>query len=86
MWYLVFIALMESLDFIRCIQFQDINIFVVTDTHSWVDAHRHPDHAPSLDATYGNITSFIVNMKKNAALYRKDVFFLDNGDVVDGTG
>jgi 2',3'-cyclic-nucleotide 2'-phosphodiesterase (5'-nucleotidase family) len=68
------------------LEFRDVNIFVVTDTHSWIDAHHHPDNVPSLDATYGNITSFILNIKKNAALVGKDVFFLDNGDVVDGTG
>mgnify|MGYP003386434620 CR=1 FL=1 len=66
--------------------FRDVNIFVVTDTHSWMDAHPHPDNKPLLDGTYGNVTSFITKMKEEAKKDDKDIFFLDNGDVVDGTG
>jgi 2',3'-cyclic-nucleotide 2'-phosphodiesterase (5'-nucleotidase family) len=66
--------------------FRDVNILVVTDTHSWLAGHMHNDQMPSADATIGNITSFVSTMKKQAALEGKDVFFFDNGDVIDGTG
>lgn len=66
--------------------FRDVNILVVTDTHSWISAHLHNDQYPPADATVGNITSFVSNMRRQAASEGKDVFFFDNGDAVDGTG
>lgn len=66
--------------------FRDVNILLVTDTHSWLAAHVHPDQMPIADATIGNITSFVAAMKDQAKVEGKDVFFFDNGDVVDGTG
>lgn len=72
--------------FINCFEFNDVNIFYVTDTHSWMNSHEHPDNKPLLDATYGNVTNFILNIKDLIKKDKKDIFFFDNGDVVDGTG
>lgn len=83
---LAFLAAVESTAAITTMDLHDVNIFVVTDTHSWMDAHRHVDAFPPTDGTYGNVTSFITLMKEYAATVDKDIFFLDNGDVVDGTG
>ena len=68
------------------VEFRDVNILVVTDTHSWLAAHMHNDQAPPANATIGNITNFVSTMKELAKREGKDVFFFDNGDVVDGTG
>lgn len=68
------------------VEFRDVNILVVTDTHSWLAGHIHTDQLPIANATIGNITSFVTTMKSHASLAGKDVFFFDNGDVVDGTG
>jgi hypothetical protein len=38
------------------IDLQDVNIFVLTDTHSWLNGHKHMDSHPTSDATIGNIT------------------------------
>lgn len=85
---LILLSICLYLTFQTCLgfTFRDVNIFVVTDTHSWMDAHPHPDNIPLIDATYGNVTSFITKMKDIARKEKKDIFFLDNGDVVDGTG
>jgi len=80
------VALLIMANSASSLELHDVNIFVVTDTHSWMDAHRHLDSAPPTDATYGNVTSFVTSMKEYAATVNKDIFFLDNGDVVDGTG
>jgi 2',3'-cyclic-nucleotide 2'-phosphodiesterase (5'-nucleotidase family) len=79
-------ALLLAAESALALDLHDVNIFVVTDTHSWMDAHRHLDSEPATDATYGNLTSFVTSMKEYAATVKKDIFFLDNGDVVDGTG
>ena len=65
---------------------RDVNLVVVTDTHSWLSGHKHVDHSPISDASYGTLYDFILHMKELSHNQRKDVFFLDNGDLVDGTG
>lgn len=60
----------------------------VTDVHSWIaggDRQVLPG-TPALDANFGTLTSFAMRAKAEAALEGKDVFLVDNGDVVDGTG
>jgi 2',3'-cyclic-nucleotide 2'-phosphodiesterase (5'-nucleotidase family) len=81
---LILASLLSSLAIINSIDFHDINIFVVTDTHSWMNGHTHADSFPTSDSTYGNLTSFVTKMKEKAAQQNKDIFFFDNGDVVDG--
>jgi 2',3'-cyclic-nucleotide 2'-phosphodiesterase (5'-nucleotidase family) len=65
--------------------FGDINVVVVTDVHSWIYSHNHTqDHDPVLDATYGHVISFVEHLK---ALERdRDIWFVMNGDFIDGTG
>eukprot|EP01041_Mallomonas_annulata_P000498 gene498-946_t len=67
------------------IQLGSVNLIVITDTHSWIHGHKHPDNVPSSDATYGDLISFVHHMKLAADAAGHDLFFMDNGDVVDGT-
>jgi len=36
----------------------EITLLSVTDVHSWLAGHRHPDNEPALDADYGDLVSF----------------------------
>lgn len=59
----------------------DINVFVVTDVHSWVAGHgRHEAD----DADYGDVLSFYQLLKQQNP--KRDIFFVMNGDFMDGTG
>ena len=60
----------------NALQYDDINVLVVTDTHSWVDGHRHE---PALTATYGDVRSFYDRVKQQTARQKKDLFFVMNG-------
>ncbi len=62
---------------------QDVNILVLTDVHSWVAGHRHEEH---LDANYGHVISFYEHLKDYCTSQEKDLFFVMNGDFIDGTG
>jgi 2',3'-cyclic-nucleotide 2'-phosphodiesterase (5'-nucleotidase family) len=62
---------------------QDINILVVTDVHSWVGGHPHDD---TLNADYGSLLSFYQRLNSKALSENKDLFFVMNGDFMDGTG
>ena len=62
---------------------QDINILVVTDVHSWVGGHPHND---TLDVDYGHVLSFYERLQEISLRQEKDLFFVMNGDFVDGTG
>lgn len=62
----------------------DVNVLVVTDVHSWV-AGRSP-HNELLDADYGDVLSFYARLKAQLASVKKDLFFVMNGDFMDGTG
>jgi Calcineurin-like phosphoesterase len=65
--------------------FGDINVVVVTDVHSFVAGHsKHDDHQPVQNANYGHVLSFVERLKELAP--EKDVWFVMNGDFVDGTG
>jgi len=64
----------------------DVNLLIVTDVHSWVAGHAHPDHTPLLDADYGYVLSLYEHLSAAAAASGRDVFFLQNGDLNDGTG
>jgi len=59
----------------------DVNVVVLTDTHSWVSGHgRHED----LDATYAHVLSFVERLKEMES--DRDIWFVMNGDFNDGTG
>ena len=62
---------------------QDMNFLVVTDVHSWVSGHAHNK---TLNAGYGDVLSFYENLKGRADAQHKDLFFVMNGDFIDGTG
>jgi 2',3'-cyclic-nucleotide 2'-phosphodiesterase (5'-nucleotidase family) len=58
----------------------DINLLVVTDVHSWIAGHgRHPSE--HLNADYGDVLSFYQHLRDE-----HDLFFVMNGDFMDGTG
>jgi len=63
----------------------DVNVVVVTDVHSWVAGHN-PDHEPYLNADYGTVLSFYETLQRTASSMGKDVFFVNNGDFLHGTG
>jgi len=62
----------------------DINFVIVTDVHSWVAGHGF--HEPSLNADYGDVLSFYEHLAVECNSQNKDLFFVMNGDFVDGTG
>lgn len=62
---------------------QDINFLVVTDVHSWVAGHPHNE---TLNADYGDVFSFYERLKNRSIDEEKDLFFVMNGDFMDGTG
>jgi len=64
--------------------FGDINVLAVTDVHAWVAGHA--PHEPRYDADYGDILSFYERVKYASQSKGKDLFFVMNGDFVDGTG
>jgi 2',3'-cyclic-nucleotide 2'-phosphodiesterase (5'-nucleotidase family) len=64
--------------------FGDVNILVVTDVHSWIAGHAR--HEVNTDADYGDILSFYQHLKRHADIMKKDLFFVMNGDFMDGTG
>ena len=64
----------------------DVNLLIVTDVHSWVAGHPHTDHTPALDADYGAVLSLYERLAASAAEAGRDLFFVQNGDLNDGTG
>eukprot|EP00299_Pterocystis_sp_00344_P017321 c8680_g1_i2.p1 GENE.c8680_g1_i2~~c8680_g1_i2.p1 ORF type:complete len:612 (+),score=133.42 c8680_g1_i2:323-2158(+) len=64
----------------------DINILMLTDVHSWVSSHFRPDNSPLLTADMGDVLSLIEHLQSDAAARGTDLFIVDNGDIVDGTG
>ena len=73
--------------------YQDVNILAVTDVHAWIaggdrqtSEYDPPITHTSLDATFGDLISFAARTKAAAQAQGKDIFLVDNGDIVDGTG
>jgi len=60
----------------------DINVVILTDVHSWLGSHRRQE--PYYDADLGDVLSFWEDLK--AQCDDRDIFFVNNGDFVDGTG
>jgi 2',3'-cyclic-nucleotide 2'-phosphodiesterase (5'-nucleotidase family) len=78
-------ALVVALDLpIPNLPLGDVNVVVVTDVHSWVGGHR--DKEPKSDADYGDVLSFVEHLKRYGLANRIDVWFVMNGDWIDGTG
>jgi 2',3'-cyclic-nucleotide 2'-phosphodiesterase (5'-nucleotidase family) len=64
--------------------FGDINVLVLTDVHSWVGGHGEKE--PHLNADYGDVLSFYERLKEYTEQSGKDLWFVVNGDWIDGTG
>lgn len=72
--------------------FGDINLIVLTDVHSWIGGHKR--NGPSdqinghpLDVTYGDVVSFYERLKLHCdGMMDQDLFLVQNGDWIDGTG
>jgi 2',3'-cyclic-nucleotide 2'-phosphodiesterase (5'-nucleotidase family) len=70
----------------------DINIVAVTDVHSWVAGHApHPHWSNDTEQTpnnadYGHVLSFYRQLQNQASEKNVDLFFVMNGDFMDGTG
>jgi 2',3'-cyclic-nucleotide 2'-phosphodiesterase (5'-nucleotidase family) len=64
----------------------EINVVVVTDVHSWVAGHAR--HGELFDADYGDVVSFNRRLQSHPTFLAeaRDLFFVMNGDFVDGTG
>jgi 2',3'-cyclic-nucleotide 2'-phosphodiesterase (5'-nucleotidase family) len=61
----------------------DIQVLVLTDTHSWVGGHGDKE-GPGMDADYGDVLSFYRQLQQQLA--GRNLFFVMNGDWIDGTG
>ena len=66
----------------RPIEWHDINILHLTDVHSFVAGNRHE----GVDADYGDLVSFINHMRDRARERGVELFVVNTGDLVDGTG
>lgn len=66
----------------RPIEWRDINILHLTDVHSFVAGNRHE----GVDADYGDLVSFISHMKDRAQERGVELYVVNTGDLVDGTG
>eukprot|EP00980_Cylindrotheca_fusiformis_P005754 scaffold1194_cov127-Cylindrotheca_fusiformis.AAC.31 len=62
----------------------EINVVVLTDVHSWVAGHGRQE--PNLNADYGDVLSFYERLKEHCQEHDRDLWFVSNGDFVDGTG
>jgi 2',3'-cyclic-nucleotide 2'-phosphodiesterase (5'-nucleotidase family) len=65
--------------------FGDINVVVLTDVHSWVGGHKSKEPV-RLNADYGDVVSFHERLKAYCEETDKDLWFVMNGDWIDGTG
>ena len=64
------------------IVWRDINILHLTDVHSFIAGNRHE----GVDVDYGDLTSFVRHLHDLADVRGVDLFVLNTGDLVDGTG
>ena len=90
----------QVVDSEAALNWKDINIVHITDVHSYVSGHRHGEATVSSgwgdswglvpsavqDADYADLLSFIEHMKDTARSLGKDLWIVNTGDVVDGTG
>eukprot|EP00980_Cylindrotheca_fusiformis_P005750 scaffold1194_cov127-Cylindrotheca_fusiformis.AAC.27 len=63
--------------------FGDINVLVVTDVHSHIGGHKHESDR---DADYGDVLSFYERLKQYCDDNGRDLWFVNNGDWMHGTG
>jgi len=65
--------------------FGDINVIILTDVHSFVGGHSSV-HEPNLNADYGHVLSFFQHVQNEIGAVNGNVFLVNNGDFMDGTG
>jgi len=61
---------------------REVNIVLTTDVHAWIEGREHEPH---FDATLGDVVSMIEHLRASGLKSQQDVFFMDNGDMNDGT-
>lgn len=66
------------------LNFGDINVVVLTDIHSWVGGHRRQES--QYDADLGDVLSFYERVQDYCDDHLIDIFLVNNGDFVHGTG
>jgi 2',3'-cyclic-nucleotide 2'-phosphodiesterase (5'-nucleotidase family) len=72
--------------------FGDINLIVLTDVHSWVGGHGDNEGPNNLDVSYGDVVSFYERLKEHCGSISGtdnecgDLWLVQNGDWIDGTG
>jgi hypothetical protein len=75
--------------------FGDINLIVLTDVHSWVGGHGDNEGPNNLDVSYGDVVSFYERLKEHCGSSSSsstsdndcgDLWLVQNGDWIDGTG
>jgi Calcineurin-like phosphoesterase len=64
--------------------FGSINVVALTDVHSWVGGHKFKEPR-RLDADYGAVLSFLQRLRQHAVENSLPLFFVTNGDWIDGT-
>ena len=67
------------------LHFGDINVIILTDVHSFVGGHSSV-HEPNLNADYGHVLSFFQHVQNEIGAVNGNVFLVNNGDFMDGTG
>jgi len=81
---LIFAFCIDKTTLVRAsnLPFSTVNILVVTDVHSWVASRSR--HEPDYNADYGHVVSFYRTLQQQHP--EQDLFFVMNGDFMDGTG
>jgi len=81
---LIFALCIDKTKLVRAsnLPFSTVNILVVTDVHSWVASRSR--HEPDYNADYGHVVSFYRTLQQQHP--EQDLFFVMNGDFMDGTG
>jgi hypothetical protein len=62
----------------------NIQVVSLTDTHSWAAGHGFKEQLYNAD--YGDVLSFVQHLRHKLAMEHRDLFFVFNGDLLDGTG
>ncbi|KAF9519340.1 hypothetical protein BS47DRAFT_1379355 [Hydnum rufescens UP504] len=65
----------------------DINFIHTTDSHGWLLGHKKATYPePNYSGDFGDFSSFVTHMKKEAERRKVDLLLVDSGDLHDGTG
>jgi 2',3'-cyclic-nucleotide 2'-phosphodiesterase (5'-nucleotidase family) len=64
--------------------FGDINVVILTDIHTWLGGHSRQESYNDVDL--GHVLSFWERLKHHCDSHNMDLFLVNNGDFVHGTG